>query len=377
MSKKSNLDEDGYNVENSNQIDNHLGGDSTIGQDYKDLFSSRVVEINNELIKLKGENEKVVKMKSEYQKLTRKLKLEIEEFNERREKELKRLKLESDEFEERRDRETKKLKLDMEEFYEKKERELREIEEMREDETKKIQREKKQLERSMKLNLSIGNRKDKEEIESLKAQIAKITEDSKFKENTNKLLIERLRRQLEEANNKITTLNKTIDNLKANLIINKKKVNVSNSAVRLSRTKSETKSQTQGIKKTSSVKELTNKPKESKPIQQAKNLSNEVELQFYKTEVPKLKTINITDEIQGDLNSSTFDLVFLEKYHPKPNSLANKVAKTDKTNDGKLIKVYEDGRREIIFSSGVRKEIHLDGYEIVYFTNKDIKQVKI
>ena len=83
MSKKSNLDEDGYNVENSNQIDNHLGGDSTIGQDYKDLFSSRVVEINNELIKLKCENEKVVKMKSEYQKLTIKLKLEIEESNSR------------------------------------------------------------------------------------------------------------------------------------------------------------------------------------------------------------------------------------------------------------------------------------------------------
>lgn len=328
--------------------------------------------MTNELIRLKGENEKVLKMKSEYHKLTRKLKLELEDLKERREKEFKRLKAESDEFEERRDRELKKLKLDAEEFYERRERELREIEEMREEEMKKIQREKKQLERNIKLNLSIGNRRDKEEIESLKAQISKLQEDHRFKDNTNKLLIDRLRKQLEDANAKITLLNKTIEDLKG---VQKKRNNFSTSSLKLNRNKSVTKSQPQTLRKTASVKEISTKPKESANLSMVeKKVDNPAQIN-YKTVPAKKKVETPVEDNQTDHNSSNYDLIFLEKYHPKPNSLANKVTKTDKTNDGKIIKIFEDGRREIIFSSGVRKEVHLDGYQIVYFTNNDIKQV--
>jgi centromere protein J len=360
-------------VENSHNIDNPYMGESGLGQS-RDMFSSKIIEMTNELIRLKGENEKVLKMKSEYQKLTRKLKLELEDLNERREKEFKRLKTESDEFEERRDRELKKLKLDAEEFYERKERELREIEEMRDEEMKKIQREKKQLERNIKLNLSIGNRRDKEEIDSLKAQISKLQEDHRFKDNTNKLLIDRLRKQLDDANAKIIQLNKTIEDLK---FVQKKRTNFSTSSLRLNRNKSETKSQNQSqtLKKTASVKELNTKPKENASASKVEKKVETISQSNYKTEVPKKKNETPIEETHNDHNTSTYDLLFLEKYHPKLNSLANKVIKTDKTNDGKIIKIYEDGRREIIFSSGVRKEVHLDGYQIVYFTNKDIKQV--
>jgi len=69
-----------------------------------------------------------------------------------------------------------------------------------------------------------------------------------------------------------------------------------------------------------------------------------------------------------------YGLIFPQQYHPKNKN--SKVAKTEKTNDGKIIKQYENGKREIIFPSGVIKEIHPDGYHIVFFSNKDIKQVK-
>ena len=45
------------------------------------------------------------------------------------------------------------------------------------------------------------------------------------------------------------------------------------------------------------------------------------------------------------------------------------------TDDGKIIKIYDKNKKEIIFKSGVIKEIYFDGYQIVYCTNGDIKQI--
>ena len=42
--------------------------------------------------------------------------------------------------------------------------------------------------------------------------------------------------------------------------------------------------------------------------------------------------------------------------------------------NGKQIMKYESGRKEILFNNGVKKEVWADGYTIVYFNNKDIKQ---
>ena len=53
----------------------------------------------------------------------------------------------------------------------------------------------------------------------------------------------------------------------------------------------------------------------------------------------------------------------------------SRVLSTNKTPDGKIQKTYESGRKEFLFSDGVRKEILPDGFVVVYFTNQDIKQV--
>ena len=82
---------------------------------------------------------------------------------------------------------------------------------------------------------------------------------------------------------------------------------------------------------------------------------------------------NNLNENKNDTNM--FDMIFLPKYH---STMANMVRliKQDITEDGKIIKLYENNKKEIIFpNSGLRKEIYPDGYQISYFKNKDIKQI--
>jgi len=58
------------------------------------------------------------------------------------------------------------------------------------------------------------------------------------------------------------------------------------------------------------------------------------------------------------------------------NQRNNRPVKEIEFDDGKIEvqRVYEDGRREDIFTNGVVRQVMPDGYSIVYFTNKDIRQ---
>lgn len=71
------------------------------------------------------------------------------------------------------------------------------------------------------------------------------------------------------------------------------------------------------------------------------------------------------------------DKLVLEDYEFKiPDKYKNKnytLLKTLET-DEKKIKFFSDNKKEVLFPSGVRKEIYNDGYQIVHFVNGDIKQ---
>ena len=68
-----------------------------------------------------------------------------------------------------------------------------------------------------------------------------------------------------------------------------------------------------------------------------------------------------------------FDMVFSPQYHN--NNIELKVVKQEITQDGKIIKLYNNNKKEVFFPSGLRKEIFPDGYLVSYFNNNDIKQV--
>jgi hypothetical protein len=71
-----------------------------------------------------------------------------------------------------------------------------------------------------------------------------------------------------------------------------------------------------------------------------------------------------------------YDLILSEKYHPK-DPTKYRLVKEEKLLDNKIINFYENDKREIIFTSGNKKEIYSDGYQITFFRNKDIKQVNL
>ena len=68
-----------------------------------------------------------------------------------------------------------------------------------------------------------------------------------------------------------------------------------------------------------------------------------------------------------------FSLKFPKEYHSK--TLQNqKVVEQFVGHDGKIQRIYQNGKKEVIFNNGVKRESFPDGYTIVYFNNQDIKQ---
>ena len=65
----------------------------------------------------------------------------------------------------------------------------------------------------------------------------------------------------------------------------------------------------------------------------------------------------------------TYDFKIPKKYLDTKYKLLNTL-----TSDGKIINLYTNNKREIIFKSGIKKEIFEDGHQIVYFINGDLKQ---
>ena len=69
------------------------------------------------------------------------------------------------------------------------------------------------------------------------------------------------------------------------------------------------------------------------------------------------------------LTLEEYEFKIPEKYKVKKYKLTKSLKAGDK-----IINIYDDNKKEIIFPSGVRKEIYKDGYQIIFFTNGDVKQ---
>jgi hypothetical protein len=70
---------------------------------------------------------------------------------------------------------------------------------------------------------------------------------------------------------------------------------------------------------------------------------------------------------------SLYDIHYPPKYHgetPENTTVKNEI----KGTDGKVQRIYNNSKKEVVFSNKVRRETFPDGYTIVYFTNGDVKQ---
>ena len=81
------------------------------------------------------------------------------------------------------------------------------------------------------------------------------------------------------------------------------------------------------------------------------------------------KNMELEDELNKPLNPSDYDFIIPEKYSKNNYTLIKK-----EHFENKEICLYTNNKRDIIFPSGLRKEIFDDGFQLIHFNNGDIKQ---
>ena len=271
----------------------------------REKYNKKLNEYNNELAKIEKEKEKLKKLKEEYENLNLNFQKEKEIYN------------------------------------------LQKVEEKKnfdnfiQEEMKLINKEKKQLSIEQKnlndlrvkyqMHNKLENRKGKNEVEQMKSKINEKQKEMNRKDNNDKILIEKYKKQLQEAYDQIDELNALINEYKE------------------------------------------------------KNGQNQ-----FITE--KLKEINNNNDININYFSNEYDLVFLEKYHGLNYNLI-KTEKTEdgKTcnfydnnkreiifKNGVRKEIFNDGYQVIYFNNGDIKQIFPgENKQVYFFKEKNIVQTTI
>ncbi|KAL0615345.1 Centromere protein J [Plecturocebus cupreus] len=321
--------------------DSHLGSEPklNISQDQppgdnarSQVLRDKITELETEIEKFKVENASLAKLRIERESALEKLRKEIADFELQKAKELAR------------------------------------IEEFKKEEMRKLQKERKVFEKYTTAARAFPDKKEREEIQALKQQIADLREDLKRKETKWSSTHGRLRSQIEMLVRENTDLREEIkvmerfrldawkraEAIESSLKVEKKDKLV-NTSVRFQ--KSQISSGTQVEKYKKNYLPMQGNPSRRSKSAPPRDLGSSDKGQAASPREP-LEPLNIPDpeykeeeedhDIQGEIS------------HP----------------DGKVEKVYRNGCRVILFPNGTRKEVSADGKTItVTFFNGDVKQV--
>ena len=88
----------------------------------------------------------------------------------------------------------------------------------------------------------------------------------------------------------------------------------------------------------------------------------------------KYTVSNIIKTTSRSNHLNELDFEFPEKYFNEKDE-NNKKIKHQFELDGKIIKIYNNGKKEILFPNETKKEIFPDGYTLVTYFNGDIKEI--
>ncbi|XP_006146782.1 centromere protein J [Tupaia chinensis] len=332
--------------------DSHLGNEpkSNISQDQppgdsplSQALREKVIELETEIEKFKAENTSLAKLRVERENAVEKLRKEIADFEQQKAKELAR------------------------------------IEEFRKEEMRKLQKERKVFEKYTTAARTFPDKKEREEIQALKQQIADLQEDLKRKEAKWSSTQGRLRSQIEMLVRENTDLREEIKVMerfrldawkKAAAMENSPRVGQCvpavrkdesmNPSVQFQKNQISSGTQVEKCKKNYLPTQVGNLSRRSKSVPphdlgsldkgQAASPREPLELVSFPDPEYKEKEEKeeIEEKIQGEIS------------HP----------------DGKVEKVYKNGSRVILFPNGTRKEVSADGKTVrVTFFNGDVKQV--
>nr|XP_035953028.1 centromere protein J isoform X1 [Halichoerus grypus]XP_035953029.1 centromere protein J isoform X1 [Halichoerus grypus] len=330
--------------------DSHLGNepklnpsqDQPLGDSARSqVLREKVIELETEIEKFKAENTSLTKLRIERENALEKLRKEITDFEQQKAKELAR------------------------------------IEEFKKEEMRKLQKERKVFEKYTAVARTFPDKKEREEIQALKQQIADLQEDLKRKEAKWSSTHGRLRSQIEMLVRENTDLREEIKVMerfrldawkKAEATGNSlrtgpcvpaaKKDGPVNSSFRLPKSQISSGTQVEKYKK-NHLPTQGNPSRRSKPVpprdlgssdkgQTASPREAPEPVDFPDPECKKDDEKEEKEEIQGEIS------------HP----------------DGKIEKVYKNGCHVILFPNGTQKEVSADGKTVtVTFFNGDVKQV--
>ena len=118
-------------------------------------------------------------------------------------------------------------------------------------------------------------------------------------------------------------------------------------------------------------------PKQSPSHTQSELISNII----YKTNLLKQQQQQTSNQQHFHYNTATSNNIYTvnndnnnftipSKYILPPNLKV----KSFRNENNKTIKIYSNGVKEILYKSGIKKQIFPDNYNIIYYTNNDIKQ---
>lgn len=312
-------------------------------------IDEQIKQLNIEIVKFKEERAKVFELKNEYEKLHQHFIDELEQFN-----------IQKRDFEIEREIEEKK--------YEKEKKNL--LQEMKGYNSIKIQNQ----------NMILTAKRDKEQIEKLKNEINKIQKESKKKEITNKLMIDKLKKQIEEIKREPIIEQKEVKKIKGRSTSQYQSISKSKTSLQFSQKNLSTK-QVNNIKQYNKSRTSLN-PFPNKQKSKAKyNSSRRNQLKETIKEVPMIQKKQVKKDYhvemikdlitKSKLKNDNYDFIIPEQYYNTEYTLI----KSAQTTEGKQIKLFTNNKREVLFPSGVKKEIFNDGYQIISFKNGDLKQI--
>ncbi|XP_007495244.2 centromere protein J isoform X1 [Monodelphis domestica] len=306
-------------------------GDSVRSQ----ILREKVVELETEIERFKAENASLAKLRSERENALENLRKEIADFEQQKAKELAR------------------------------------IEEFKKEEMRKLQKERRVFEKYTTTARAIPDRKEREEIQALKQQIADLQEELKRKETKWSNTHGRLKSQIETLAKENTDLREEIKIMerfrleawkKAEAIEN----NLKNEHLLIS------------------VKEEPTNPLLS--FQKSQNLSSTNQMEKYKKNhspragnLPRRpKSAPVHDLSNSDKGQVISSEIFEPLICPAPDSKLQEEEIHGEIShpDGKVEKVLKSGCHVILFPNGTRKEVSSDGKTItITFFNGDVKKV--
>ncbi|KAG3292853.1 centromere protein J, transcript variant X3 [Ictidomys tridecemlineatus] len=328
--------------------DSHLGNEPKLNMNQdqppgdnarSQMLREKVIELETEIEKFKAENTSLAKLRIERESALEKLRKEIADFEQQKAKELAR------------------------------------IEEFKKEEMRKLQKERKVFEKYTTAARTFPDKKEREEIQALKQQVADLQEDLKRKEAKWSSTHGRLRSQIEMLVKENTDLREEIKVMERFRIDAWKKAEAIESSPKAYQYMTATKNdesvnpsirfQKSHISSGTQVEKCKKNylpTRAGNPSQRSKS-------------VP-VRDLGSSDKGQAALPREPLELVNLPDSEYKKKEEKEEIQGEINHPDGKVEKVYKNGCRLILFPNGTRKEVSADGKSVtVNFFNGDVKQV--